>query len=118
MVSSPSVLIAMNRPSLEKFENDVNKDGIIIYDSSLIDIEPTRKDVEILPIPATKMADELGNTRIANMIVFGAYMGYTGLMAKETIYESLKSAIKHKRFMEINIKAVNSGYQYGIDNRI
>jgi len=117
MVSNPSVLIAMNRPSLEKFENDVNPGGMIMYDSSLIDIEPTRKDVEILSIPATKMADELGNTRIANMIVFGAYMGYSGLMAKETIYESLKSAIKHKRFMEINIKAVDSGYQFGLDNR-
>ena len=113
MVSDPSVLIAMNRPSLEKFENEVKKGGLIIYDSSLIDIKPKRQDIEILEIPATKMADDLGNTRIANMIVFGAYMGYTGLMGKETIYESLKSAIKHRRFMDINIKAVDAGYQFG-----
>jgi 2-oxoisovalerate ferredoxin oxidoreductase beta subunit len=115
MVSQPSVLIAMNRPSLEKFENDVKKGGLIIYDSSLIDIKPQRTDVEILEIPATKLADELGNTRIANMVVFGAYVGYTGLMNKETVYESLKSAIKHKRFMDINIKAVDKGYQFGAD---
>jgi 2-oxoisovalerate ferredoxin oxidoreductase beta subunit len=118
MVSNPSVLIAMNRPSLEKFEDDVVKHGLIMYDSSLIDIEPTRDDVEILSVPATKMADELGNTRVANMIVFGVYMGYTGLMKKETIYESLKSAIKHKRFIDINVRAVDKGYQYGLDNRI
>ncbi len=118
MVSNPSVLIAMNRPSLEKFEYDVVKNGLIIYDSSLMDIEPSRDDVEILAIPATKMADELGNTRIANMLVFGVYMGYTGLMGKETIYESLKSAIKHKRFLDINIKAVDKGYQFGFDHRI
>jgi len=118
MVSNPNVLIAMNRPSLEKFEDDLVKDGLIIYDSSLIDTEPTRDDVEILAIPATKMADELGNTRIANMIVLGVYMGYTGLMGKETIYESLKSAIKHKRFMDINIRAVDKGYQFGLDHRI
>jgi Pyruvate/2-oxoacid:ferredoxin oxidoreductase gamma subunit len=115
MVSDPSVLIAMNRPSLEKFEPEVKKGGLIIYDSSLIDIKPKRQDIEILEIPATKMADDLGNTRIANMIVFGAYMGYTGLMGKETIYESLKSAIKHRRFMDINIKAVDAGYQFGKD---
>jgi 2-oxoisovalerate ferredoxin oxidoreductase beta subunit len=117
MVSDPSVLIAMNRPSLEKFENDVKKGGLLIYDSSLIDIEPSRDDIEILAIPATKMADKLGNTRIANMIVFGAYMGYSGLMNKETLYESLKTAIKHKRFFDINVKAIDAGYQYGEENR-
>ncbi len=117
MVSDPSVLIAMNRPSLEKFEHEVKKGGLIIYDSSLIDIKPERKDIEILEIPATKMADDLGNTRIANIIVFGAYMGYTGFMGKETIYESLKSAIKHRRFMDINIKAVDAGYQFGLDQK-
>jgi 2-oxoisovalerate ferredoxin oxidoreductase beta subunit len=118
MVSDPSVLIAMNRPSLEKFENNVKGGGVLIYDSSLIDIEPTRKDVEVLAIPATKMADKLGNTRIANMIVFGAYMGYTGLMNKETLYESLKTAIKHKRFLDINIKAIDAGYQFGEENQL
>jgi 2-oxoisovalerate ferredoxin oxidoreductase beta subunit len=118
MVSDPSVLIAMNRPSLEKFENEVKNGGLLMYDSSLIDIEPKRKDIEVLAIPATKMADRLGNTRIANMIVFGAYMGYTGLMKKETLYESLKTAIKHKRFLDINVKAIDTGYQFGEENRV
>jgi Pyruvate/2-oxoacid:ferredoxin oxidoreductase gamma subunit len=117
MVSDPGVLIAMNRPSLEKFEAEVKKGGLIIYDSSLIDIEPTRDDTEILAIPATKMADQLGNTRIANMVVFGAYMGYTGLMSKETLYESLKTAIKHKRFLNINVKAIDAGYEFGEENQ-
>jgi len=118
MVSDPGVLIAMNRPSLEKFESEVREGGLIIYDSSLIDIEPNRNDVEILAIPATKMADQLGNTRIANMIVFGAYMGYTRLMDKGTLYESLKTAIKHKRFLEINVKAIDVGYQFGMENQV
>ena len=117
MVSSPTVLIAMNRPSLEKFENDVVPGGIIIYDSSLIDIEPKRTDIEILAIPATKMADEIGNTRIANMLVLGAYIGYTNLLPKEAIYESLKTAIKRKRFIEINEKAVDTGYDFGKSKR-
>lgn len=117
MVSSPTVLIAMNRPSLEKFENDVAPGGIIIYDSSLIDIEPKRTDVEVLAIPATKMADEIGNTRIANMLVMGAYVGYTNLLPKDAIFESLKTAIKRKRFIEINEKAVNAGYEFGKTNK-
>jgi len=118
MVSHPSVLIAMNRPSLERFENDLKTGALIIYDSSLIDIEPKRTDVECLPIPATKMADDLGNTRVANMLIMGAYVGYTNLMSKETLYESLKTAIKRKRFMDINIKAVDKGYEFGMQHRV
>jgi Pyruvate/2-oxoacid:ferredoxin oxidoreductase gamma subunit len=112
------VLIAMNRPSLEKFENDVQPGGLLIYDTSLIDIKPQRKDIEILPLPATKMADELGNTRVANMLVIGAYIGYTNLMGKDTVYESLKTAVKHKRFIDINIKAVDTGFEFGKSHRI
>ena len=118
MVSNPTVLIALNRPSLEKFEADVKPGGLLIYDTSLIDIAPQRKDVEVLAIPATKMADELGNTRVANMLVVGAYIGYTGILGKETVYEALKSAVKHKRFMSINQRAVDAGYEFGLKNRI
>jgi Pyruvate/2-oxoacid:ferredoxin oxidoreductase gamma subunit len=117
MVSEPSVLIAMNRPSLEKFENDVKPGGLIIYDSSLIDISPTRQDVECLSLPATKMADELGSTRIANMLTMGAYIGYTGLLEKTTLYEALKSAIKRKRLLDINVKAVDRGFEFGAQKR-
>jgi 2-oxoisovalerate ferredoxin oxidoreductase beta subunit len=117
MVSNPTVLIALNRPSLEKFEQDVKPGGLLIYDTSLIDIAPQRKDIEILAIPATKMADELGNTRVANMLVIGAYIGYTGILGKETVYEALKAAVKHKRFMSINQRAVDAGYEFGMKNR-
>ena len=117
MVSNPSVLIAMNRPSLEKFEGEVKPDGLILYDSSLIDISPSREDVECLAIPATKMADELGSTRIANMLIMGVYMGYTGLLDKAILYEALKLAIKRKRLMDINVKAVDKGFDFGVKNR-
>ena len=117
MVSNPTVLIALNRPSLEKFEPDVVEGGLIIYDKSLIDIDVKRTDVEVLAIPATKMADELGNTRTANMITMAAYAAYTGQFDRETLYETLKSAIKRQRLIEINRKAVDVGYEFGLKNR-
>ena len=117
MVSNPSVLIALNRPSLEKFEKDVLKDGLIIYDTSLIDIGVERKDVKVLAIPATEMADKLGNTRTANMVTLAAYAAYSGLFSKEVLYETLKSAIKRKRLQEINRKAIDVGYEFGLKNR-
>jgi Pyruvate/2-oxoacid:ferredoxin oxidoreductase gamma subunit len=51
------------------------------------------------------------------MIVIGAYIGYTGLLGKETVYESLKAAIKHKRFIDINIKAIDTGFEFGKSHR-
>ncbi len=117
MVSNPTVLIALNRPSLEKFENDVVKNGLIIYDSSLIDIDVERKDVNVLAIPATEMADKLGNTRTANMVTMAAYAAYSGLFSKDVLYETLKSAIKRKRLQEINRKAIDAGYEFGLKNR-
>ncbi|MEJ2634625.1 MAG: 2-oxoacid:acceptor oxidoreductase family protein [Calditrichia bacterium] len=113
VVSFPSVLIAMNRPSLEKFEKDVKEGGMIIYDSSLIDIKPSRNDVEIMAIPATKMADELGNTRIANMIILGAYVGYANVLNKETLFETLNFIISRQRLIEINKQAIEKGYEFG-----
>ncbi|MCD4691278.1 MAG: 2-oxoacid:acceptor oxidoreductase family protein [Calditrichales bacterium] len=117
MVTNPTVLIALNRPSLEKFEDDVPEGGLIIYDTSLIDIDVKRKDVEVLPMPATEMADKLGNTRTANMITLAAYSAYTGFFSKETLYETLKSAIKHERLIDINKKAIDIGYDFGLENR-
>jgi len=117
MVTDPTVLIALNRPSLEKFENDVPEGGLIIYDTSLIDIEVKRTDVEVMPLPATKMADELGNTRTANMITLAAYAAYSGIFSKETLYETLNTAIKHKKFIEINQKAIDIGYEFGLKSK-
>ena len=113
VVSYPSILVAMNRPSLEKFEKDVQAGGLIIFDSSLIDIKPSRTDVEIVDIPATKFADELGNTRIANMIILGALVGYTDILNKETLVATLNHIISRKRLVDINKKAMEKGYQFG-----
>jgi len=112
LVASPTVLIAMNRPSLDKFENDVISDGIIIYDDSIIDRPPVRKDVRILPIPATKLADELGNSKAANMIIVGALVEYLGFMSIEVILHSLGDVLKRKNLVELNQKAILKGAEF------
>ncbi|MFZ0391600.1 MAG: 2-oxoacid:acceptor oxidoreductase family protein [Calditrichia bacterium] len=117
VVTSPDILIAMNRPSLEKFEKDVKSGGLIIYDSSLIDIKPERDDIEVMAIPATKIADDLGNTRISNMVVLGALVGYTNALNKDTIMETLPFIITRKRLIDLNKEAVEKGYQFGVELR-
>ncbi|RKY96163.1 MAG: 2-ketoisovalerate ferredoxin oxidoreductase, partial [Ignavibacteriae bacterium] len=112
LVANPTVLIAMNGPSLDKFENDVISGGTIVYDSSLIDRKPIRDDVNIIPIPATKMADELGTTKAANMIIIGALIKKLGILSIDVVLDSLGEVMKNKKLVELNKKALLKGIEY------
>ena len=109
IIYNPTTLIAMNRPSLEKFEEEVISGGSIIYDSSLIDIKPTRTDVNIFPIPATEIAHELGNSKVANMIMLGAYIEVSKFISREYLEWAVPKIIKKKQFDAINKNALDKG---------
>ncbi|MCP4550290.1 MAG: 2-ketoisovalerate ferredoxin oxidoreductase [bacterium] len=111
-VTNPDVLMAFNRPSLEKFEAEVKPGGLLMYDSTIIDIEPTRKDIEVLPVPATQIAEDLGNTRMANTVMVGAYIAQTGIMAPAAIDQTLPLALKRKTMVDANKKALAAGVDY------
>ncbi len=112
LVSTPDVLIAMNRPSLERFEPEVREGGLIIYNSSLIDIEPRREDVEVIAIPATEIADKLGNTRVANMVILGSYVAKTGILTKEAITSAFPVFIKRSDLIPLNEEALQKGMDW------
>jgi Pyruvate/2-oxoacid:ferredoxin oxidoreductase gamma subunit len=99
----------MNLPSLDKFEDMVVPGGLIIYDSSLINRAPKRTDVEVIAIPATELADKLGNTRIANMVILGAYIEITGVLKKETVFDALPNFLKRKTLVPLNKLAIEKG---------
>jgi 2-oxoisovalerate ferredoxin oxidoreductase beta subunit len=111
LVTRPTVLIAMNLPSLEKFVDEVVPGGLIITDASLVTQPPARKDLEHLSIPATQIADELGNTRVANMVILGAYIAYTQILDQETVFASLPHFIKQKSLIGLNIQAIKKGIE-------
>jgi 2-oxoisovalerate ferredoxin oxidoreductase beta subunit len=112
LVSISDVLIAMNLPSLDKFENEVRNGGVIFINSSLIKRKVQRKDVETVYIPATEIADELGQIKAANMVMAGAYAGYTGLLSLGSVLDAAKSIVKKKEFRDINEKAIKKGMEY------
>ena len=116
LTSKPSVLVAMNLPSLDKFEDTVVPGGLIIYDSSLINRAPKRNDVQVVAIPATQMADTLGNTRAANKIILGAYIQFTGVLKKETLVSALPNFIKRKNLVPLNKLAIEKGIDFIKDN--
>ncbi|MCK4546746.1 MAG: 2-oxoacid:acceptor oxidoreductase family protein [Candidatus Eisenbacteria sp.] len=113
IVSNPSVLIATNLPSMDRFEPEIREGGLLLYDRSLIDRKPNRTDIESIAIPATSVADELGNSRAANMVMLGAYIGKTGLLSRESVMEALDLVIKRKNLIDLNIKAIDKGIEYG-----
>lgn len=116
-IGSPSVveidmLAAFNLPSLRKFEPDVRPDGTIFYNSSIIDEKPTRDDIEAVAVPATGLADELGNIKAANMVMFGAMAAKTGLFTVEEICSYLGSFVSRKKLIPLNERAVRKGAHY------
>ena len=112
LVSTPSVLIAMNIPSLEKFEPEVKSGGLVLYDSSLIDRAPSRGDVEVLALPATEMADKIGSAKSANMVALGALIGKTNLLEKDAVIEVVRTNTKKAAQVELNVQAVEAGFQF------
>ena len=71
IVLEPQTLIAMNRPSYDKFIDTVAEGGVVVYDSTLIDAECTRTDITVAPIPATQLANDNGLHGLANIIILG-----------------------------------------------
>lgn len=111
VVTQATSIIVMNRPSLEKFEHYVVKGGIIILDSLLVDKEVDRKDVFTIKIPATAIGEEIGDKRIANMVLLGALVAKTKIVSFEVLQNALKEHGKAS-FYEINKKALLKGAEY------
>ncbi len=112
VVEEADVLIAMNKPSLVKFEADLRPRGLLLYDSALIDIQPTRKDIEVLALPATTLADELGSTKVSNMVMLGAYVARSGLLDLAEVKSGLAHFIKAKQTLALNEKAIQRGADF------
>ena len=114
IVGTPDVLVAMNLPSLKKYENDVVKGGIIIVDSALINEKVERDDVTTYYVPATKMANDEGFSTLANMILMGKLMK----VCEEIGFDGTEAAInkvvppKKANLIEVNLKALKTGYDF------
>lgn len=114
IVSKPDVLVALNLPSLDKFENDVKPGGCIFVDSSLVERKVKRDDVKVFYIPATQLASDNGIPTLANMIVMGKMLKELGEYTQQGIENGLNKVISAKRadMKELNVKALELGANY------
>ncbi len=115
IVSNPDVLIAMNLPSLDLYEDKVVSGGMIFVDSSLVERKVNRTDVKVFYVPATKLASENKIDKLANMIIMGKVFKETGAFENEEgINNALTKVIsaKHADMLEINLNAMKLGRDY------
>ena len=89
IVTMATTVVAMNRPSLDKFEDSVLPDGKLFINSSIIDKKSDRGDVEVYYVPCNEIAEELGNPRVANMVMLGAYIEKTKCVDFESVLQAL-----------------------------
>lgn len=97
LVTNPNVLIAMNRPSLDKFVNEVEPGGTILLDSSLIDERVERDDVTVFYVPASKLAEENGLKGLANIILVGKLRKELAFCTEETLDKALQKCIPARK---------------------
>ena len=111
LVAAPDAIIAMNEPSLNKFEMNVKPGGVIVINSSIIDRKCKRDDVEVVYCDCNKIAEECGNPKGANVAILGALMKKMPIVSEEKMAEAIKLELGERKakFLPGNMKALQAG---------
>ena len=110
IIKNPRHLIAMNRPSLEKFAPTVKPGGVVLINSSLIPIDSGRDDIDELKVPAVDIATSLGNARAANIIALAAFARRANIVPMDVLKHCVETEFgKKPKLIEINLKAFDEG---------
>jgi 2-oxoisovalerate ferredoxin oxidoreductase beta subunit len=109
LINRPSVVMAFNEPSAEKFAPELLPGGLLMVNSSLVKKASDRKDIHILWVPATEAANGVGNPKVANMVMLGAYLEATHAMDPESILLALKEHGMRPNLLDVNRKALQAG---------
>lgn len=114
MSSKPDSIIVMNLPSLDKFLPKVKSGGTVFMNSSLIEEEVTRDDVKVIKVPANEMANELGNSKIANMVMLGSFVEEKKIVKPATVKDSLENVLsaRNQKLIDLNVKALEKGKEF------
>ena len=113
IVSRPEILIALNKPSFEKYEKATLPGGKIFVDSSLVDVKSARSDIEVYYVPASRLAAEEGGANLSNITLLGSMIAQTGLFSEQEIVDCLDKMIPERKaaLKELNKKALRAGIE-------
>ena len=115
LVSEPPVLVAMNKPSLMKFMPMMPAGGTLLYNASLIEGVELRTDVTVIPVACNEVAEQLGNSRVSNMVMLGAIQAATEVVTDDNLVQTLRDWLGEKKahLLDINLKAIEAGRARG-----
>lgn len=113
VASSPQLVVVMNQPSLVRFQNQVDSNGVVFINTSLIEVEVLRTDIDMVKVAANQIAEELGSARSANMVMLGAFIKKSNLVLFDTIVDVVHSLLEGKgeKLFAANKKALETGFR-------
>lgn len=119
VVSVPDSLVVMNQPSLDKFQKKLKKGGVLIANKSQIPDADYRDDIKVYEVDANKKALEIGNLRVANMVMLGAYIAATGVFSQDEMFAVFEQIFTGKKseLIDLNKQALEAGIQ-AVGNRV
>lgn len=111
LASATDILVAMNKPSVLKFEPKLKSNGLLLYDKDLVSYEDTRSDVTVVPVPASSIARELGDARIANIVILGVLAELSDIVTVESCEAVVREVLGKKKaaLAELNLQAFARG---------
>jgi Pyruvate/2-oxoacid:ferredoxin oxidoreductase gamma subunit len=109
LVSRPDVLLALNEPSLRKFLPGVVPGGTVLYNSEQLPEDCARPDVRMVSMPFTELADQLGNSKAANIVMLGALLETMDLLDQERVIGALRRKVKSQKWFDLDLAALAKG---------
>jgi 2-oxoglutarate ferredoxin oxidoreductase subunit gamma len=111
IVRNPAIVLALNLPSLDKYESLILSGGLMVANASLIDREVERSDIDAIHVPANQIAEEIGNMRLANMVALGAMITARPVLSLDAIVAALGAHLpeRHKKLLPANFEALQRG---------
>jgi 2-oxoglutarate ferredoxin oxidoreductase subunit gamma len=113
-IAKPEILVSMSQEAYEKYAPDLREDGVLIIDKDLVKLDEAETGkMTLYSIPSTRFAEELGNRIIANLVMMGFFTAVTKIVSAEAMKKALPGLVP-ERFLDLNIKAFDKGYEYGL----
>ena len=113
-ITRPEILVSMSQDAYAKYEPELREDGILIYDTDLVRLKPARAQIKVYGVPSTRFAEEMGNRIFANLVMLGFFTAISRMVSPEAMKKALPGLVP-KRFLELNIRAFEKGYDYGVE---
>jgi len=118
VASEPEFVVAMNQPSFARFQGILQAGGLLCANSSIVNTESARSDIEILAIPTSELAEKLGTIKVANMVMLGGLIRASNMISYDDMLENLAGILGEgkAKLLKVNREALALGYEYAKDH--